>query len=196
MPHDEKTKTVVLEPLLTEQWYLNVEPLAEKAIAAVEKGETKFVPENWANVYFNWMRNIQPWCISPPALVGPSDSGLVRRRRQNLLSPKPKTRRSAQAGGKPLTRDPDVLDTWFSSALWPFSTLGWPDKTPELKRFYPTTVLVTGFDIIFFWVARMMMMGMHFMDDVPFQHRLHPHPRAGRAGRENVEDQGQCGRSA
>jgi valyl-tRNA synthetase len=173
VPHDEKTKTVVLEPLITEQWYLNVTPLAEKAIAAVEQGKTRFVPEHWSNVYFNWMRNIQPWCISRqlwwghqiPAWYGPDGHIFVE-----------ETEEAAQAAaakhyGKPsqLTRDPDVLDTWFSSALWPFSTLGWPDATPELKLYYPTSVLVTGFDIIFFWVARMMMMGLNFMGDVPFR---------------------------
>jgi valyl-tRNA synthetase len=168
VPHDEKTKTVVLEPYLTEQWYLNVEPLAAKAIAAVEKGETRFFPENWANVYFGWLKNIRPWCISRqlwwghqiPVWYGPDGEIFCAETEEDAMK---------QAGGKPLTRDDDVLDTWFSSALWPFSTMGWPDKTPELARFYPTSVLVTGFDIIFFWVARMMMMGIHFMDGkVPF----------------------------
>jgi valyl-tRNA synthetase len=175
VPHDEKTKTIVLEPYLTEQWYMNVKPLAEKAIAAVEDGRTKFVPENWANVYFNWLRNIQPWCISRqlwwghqiPAWYDADGKIYVADSEEAAV---------AQAGGKPLTRDSDVLDTWFSSALWPFSTLGWPDETPELKRFYPTSVLVTGFDIIFFWVARMMMMGLHFMNDVPF-HTVFIHTR-------------------
>ena len=168
VPHDEKTKTVVLEPYLTEQWYLNVEPLAAKAIAAVEKGETKFVPDNWANVYFGWLKNIRPWCISRqlwwghqiPVWYGPDGEIFVAETEAEA---------QAQAGGKPLTRDADVLDTWFSSALWPFSTMGWPDDTVELKRFYPTSVLVTGFDIIFFWVARMMMMGIHFLGEVPFR---------------------------
>ncbi|HTO41797.1 MAG TPA: valine--tRNA ligase [Rhizomicrobium sp.] len=175
VPHDEKTKTVVLEPYLTEQWYMNVQPLAEKAIAAVEDGRTKFVPENWANVYFNWLRNIRPWCISRqlwwghqiPAWYDADGNIYVAESEEDAIK---------QAGGKALTRDTDVLDTWFSSALWPFSTLGWPDKAPELKRFYPTSVLVTGFDIIFFWVARMMMMGLHFMDDVPF-HTVFIHTR-------------------
>ena len=169
VPHDEKTKTVVLEPFLTEQWYLKVEPLAAKAIAAVEKGETKFFPENWANIYFGWLRNIRPWCISRqlwwghqiPVWYGPDGE---------IFCAETEADAQAQAGGKTLTRDPDVLDTWFSSALWPFSTMGWPDETPELKRFYPTSVLVTGFDIIFFWVARMMMMGIHFLGEVPFRH--------------------------
>ncbi|MDB5734873.1 MAG: valS [Alphaproteobacteria bacterium] len=168
VPHDEKTKTVVLEPYLTEQWYLNVEPLAAKAIAAVETGETKFVPDNWANVYFSWLKNIRPWCISRqlwwghqiPVWYGPEGEIFVAETEAEA---------QAQAGGKAITRDADVLDTWFSSALWPFSTMGWPEDTIELKRFYPTSVLVTGFDIIFFWVARMMMMGIHFLGEVPFK---------------------------
>jgi len=167
VPHDEKTKTVILEPYMTEQWYLDVRPLAAEAIKAVEDGRTKFVPENWANVYFNWLRNIQPWCISRQLWWGHQipvwydDKGEIYVAESEAEALK-------LAGGKHLTRDMDVLDTWFSSALWPFSTLGWPDETPEVKRFYPTNVLITGFDIIFFWVARMMMMGLHFMDDVPF----------------------------
>jgi valyl-tRNA synthetase len=180
VPHDEKTKTVVLEPYLTEQWYLNVQPLADKAIKAVEQGKTKFVPEHWTNVYFNWMKNIQPWCISRqlwwghqiPIWYGPD---------RHMFSEE--TEEAAKAAAKvhykkdvALTRDTDVLDTWFSSALWAFSTLGWPEQTPELKRYYPTSVLVTGFDIIFFWVARMMMMGLHFMKEVPF-HDVFIHTR-------------------
>ena len=175
VPHDEKTKTVVLEPFMTEQWYLNVAPLAERAIKAVEDGKTRILPEQWENVYFRWMRNIHPWCISRqlwwghqiPAWYDSDGKIFVAESEDEAL---------AQAGGKTLTRDPDVLDTWFSSALWPFSTLGWPDETKELKRYYPTSVLVTSFDIIFFWVARMMMMGLHFMDDVPF-HRVFIHTR-------------------
>ena len=167
VPHDEKTKTVVLEPYRTEQWYLNVETLAAEAIAVVEQGKTRFVPEHWTSVYFNWMRNIQPWCISRqlwwghqiPAWYDDDGKIYVAETEDEALK---------LAEGARLTRDPDVLDTWFSSALWAFSTLGWPEQTPELKRFYPTSVLVTGFDIIFFWVARMMMMGLHFMKEVPF----------------------------
>src|ERR1700722_15111466 len=194
VPHDEKTKTVVLEPLLTEQWYLNVQPLADKAIAAVEKGETKFVPENWAGVYFSWMRNIRPWCISRqlwwghqiPVWYGPNGKIFVAETEKDaLLEASKEYSGDLKIADKEtalkndfldeeedyalIYRDEDVLDTWFSSALWPFSTLGWPDKTPELARFYPTSALVTGFDIIFFWVARMMMMGTHFMGDVPFR---------------------------
>jgi valyl-tRNA synthetase len=180
VPHDEKTKTVVLEPYLTEQWYLNVTPLAEKALQAVEEGRTRFVPEHWANVYYNWMRNIQPWCISRqlwwghqiPAWYGPDGEIFVEETESEARAAAKKHYRREVA----LRRDEDVLDTWFSSALWPFSTMGWPDKTPELKRYYPTSVLVTGFDIIFFWVARMMMMGIHFMGDVPF-HDVFIHTR-------------------
>ena len=168
VPHDEKTKTVVLEPFMTEQWYLNVGPLAEKAIAAVESGRTKFVPENWAGVYFNWMRNIHPWCISRQLWWGHQIPAWYDEEGQVYVA-ESEGEAHKLAGGKKLRRDPDVLDTWFSSALWPFSTLGWPDETAELKRFYPTSVLVTGFDIIFFWVARMMMMGLWFRDDVPFK---------------------------
>jgi valyl-tRNA synthetase len=168
VPHDEKTKTVVLEPFLTEQWYLNVEPLAKKAVEAVETGKTRFVPQNWENIYFSWLRNIRPWCISRqlwwghqiPVWYGPDGE---------IYCAETEEEAAALAGGKSLTRDADVLDTWFSSGLWPFSTMGWPENTPELKKFYPTSVLVTGFDIIFFWVARMMMLGIHFLGEVPFK---------------------------
>ena len=175
VPHDEKTKTVVLEPFMTEQWYLNVTPLAERAIKAVEDGRTRIEPEQWENVYFRWMRNIHPWCISRQLWWGHQIPAWYDADGKIYVAETEDEAR-AQAGGKSLTRDPDVLDTWFSSALWPFSTLGWPDETKELKRYYPTSVLVTGFDIIFFWVARMMMMGLHFMDDVPF-HRVFIHTR-------------------
>ena len=164
---------VPIEPYLTEQWYADAETLARPAIEAVESGRTRFVPENWAKTYFEWMRNIQPWCISRqlwwghriPAWYGPEGSVFV-------AETEAEARAEAEARfGKDavLERDPDVLDTWFSSALWPFSTLGWPEKTPELARYYPGDVLVTGFDIIFFWVARMMMMGLHFMGETPFR---------------------------
>ncbi|MGD0190033.1 MAG: valine--tRNA ligase [Rhizomicrobium sp.] len=180
VPHDEKTKTIVLEPYMTEQWYLDVRPLAEKAIAAVEGGRTRFVPEQWSNVYFNWMRNIHPWCISRqlwwghqlPVWYDEEGNTYVAESEDAALAEV----RAKRGIGAKLTRDPDVLDTWFSSALWAFSTLGWPDKTTEVARFYPTSVLVTGFDIIFFWVARMMMMGLHFMGEVPF-HTVFIHTR-------------------
>jgi valyl-tRNA synthetase len=180
VPHDEKTKTVVLEPYLTEQWYLDVRPLAEKAIAAVEAGRTRFVPEQWTNVYFNWMRNIHSWCISRqlwwghqlPVWYDNDGNTYVAQTEAEALA----EARGIGGADVKLTRDPDVLDTWFSSALWPFSTLGWPEEPPELLRYYPTNVLVTSFDIIFFWVARMMMMGLHFMHEVPF-HTVFIHTR-------------------
>jgi len=174
VPHGDRSG-VVIEPLLTVQWYANAAELAKPAIAAVESGETRFVPEQWANTFFAWMRDIQPWCISRqlwwghriPAWYGPDGQVFVARTAAEA---------QAQAGeGVPLVQDEDVLDTWFSSALWPFSTLGWPESTPELARYYPGDVLVTGFDIIFFWVARMMMMGLHFMGEVPFR-TVYIHP--------------------
>ncbi len=215
VPHGDRSNAVI-EPWLTDQWYVNAAELAKPAIAAVESGKTTFVPKNWEKTYFEWMRNIQPWCISRqlwwghqiPAWYGrkkhpdPEGSGLhtipfqtetfcaqteaeaieqARKYygRDAVVVPQPPAFGSKDesklkfdvhgpTGPAEIWRDEDVLDTWFSSALWPFSTLGWPDKTPELKRYYPTTVLVTGFDIIFFWVARMMMMGLHFMKEVPF----------------------------
>jgi valyl-tRNA synthetase len=161
----------VLEPYLTDQWYVKIAPLAEPAIRAVEDGRVRFVPENWSKTYFEWMRNIQDWCISRqlwwghriPAWYDPDGGVHVG------LDEADARRRSGLAEDVPLTQDEDVLDTWFSSALWPFSTLGWPDRTPALDTWYPGSVLVTGFDIIFFWVARMIMMGLKFMDDVPFR---------------------------
>ena len=169
---------VVIEPMLTEQWYVNAAEMAKPAIAAVEKGDTVFVPKNWDKTYYEWMRNIQPWCISRqlwwghqiPAWYGPDGTIFVE-----------ETQLAAELAAKKhygkdeiITRDEDVLDTWFSSALWPFSTLGWPEETSILKRHYKTDVLVTGFDIIFFWVARMMMMGLHFRQEVPF-HTVYIH---------------------
>jgi valyl-tRNA synthetase len=172
VPHDEKTKTVVLEPMLTEQWYCNAKVLAEAAMKAVRQGETRFVPEHWEKTYFQWLENIQPWCISRqlwwghqiPAWYGPDGHIFV----EELEADAQAAANKHYGKTVPLKRDPDVLDTWFSSALWPFSTLGWPDQTPELKRYYKTDVLVTMFDIIFFWVARMMMMGCHFLGEAPF----------------------------
>ncbi len=171
VPHAQRGDAII-EPWLTDQWYVNAAELAKRAIAAVETGKTKFVPKNWEKTYFEWMRNIQPWCISRqiwwghqiPAWYGPDGRVFVADNEQAAA----KLAKAHYKKDIALTRDPDVLDTWFSSGLWPFSTLGWPDETKELKRFYPTSVLVTGFDIIFFWVARMMMMGLHFMKEVPF----------------------------
>jgi valyl-tRNA synthetase len=169
---------VVIEPMLTEQWYVNAAELAKPAIAAVEKGDTAFVPKNWDKTYFEWMRNIQPWCISRqlwwghqiPAWYGHDGEVFVEESEELALAAAMRHYGSRVA----LTRDEDVLDTWFSSALWPFSTLGWPEETSILKRHYKTDVLVTGFDIIFFWVARMMMMGLHFRKEVPF-HTVYIH---------------------
>jgi valyl-tRNA synthetase len=171
VPHGDRSN-VVIEPYLTDQWYVNAKELAKPAITAVRSGKTKFIPKNWEKTYFDWMENIQPWCISRqlwwghqiPAWYGPDGKVFVA-----LTEAEAQAAADKHYGKKTaLTRDADVLDTWFSSALWPFSTLGWPDDTAVLKRYYPTSTLVTGFDIIFFWVARMMMMGLHFMKEIPF----------------------------
>lgn len=190
VPHGDRSG-VVIEPYLTDQWYVDAKTLAAPAIAAVRSGETTFVPKNWEKTYFEWMENIQPWCISRqlwwghqiPAWYGPDgkvfvaetedeavgkalgyyvEKEIITEEQGHDMAVDPAKREGF------ITRDEDVLDTWFSSALWPFSTLGWPDTDVDVKRYYPTNVLVTGFDIIFFWVARMMMMGKHFMKDVPF----------------------------
>ncbi|MEX1083197.1 MAG: valine--tRNA ligase, partial [Xanthobacteraceae bacterium] len=189
VPHGDRSGEVI-EPFLTDQWYVDAKTLAQPAMAAVRDGRTNFVPKNWEKTYFEWMENIQPWCISRqlwwghqiPAWYGPDGKVFVGESKDEVaaealahyteieeitvqeghdIAADPERR--ARFLSEYLKRDEDVLDTWFSSALWPFSTLGWPDQTPELKRYYPTSVLVTGFDIIFFWVARMMMMGLHFM---------------------------------
>jgi len=163
----------VIEPMLTSQWYVDAETMAKPAIEAVETGKTKFVPKNWEKTYYEWMRNIQPWCVSRqlwwghriPAWYAPDGTIFVE-----------ETEEAAQAAATrkfgesvELTRDNDVLDTWFSSAMWPYSTMGWPTDTDELKKYYPNATLITGFDIIFFWVARMMMSGLHFMGEAPFK---------------------------
>ena len=190
VPHGDRSG-VVIEPFLTDQWYVNAKELAVMAIAAVRTGRTKFVPQNWEKTYYDWMENIQPWCVSRqlwwghqiPAWYGPDDKVFVAESEDQALAQalayyvtkdvltQDEANQIAESDERRATflkRDEDVLDTWFSSALWPFSTLGWPDETPEVARYYPTNALVTGFDIIFFWVARMMMMGMHFMKEVPF----------------------------
>ncbi len=203
VPHGDRSG-VVVEPYLTDQWYVDAKTLAQSAITAVREGRTKFVPQQWDSTFFNWMENIQPWCISRqiwwghqiPAWYGPesglfcelTESEAIEAARAQYGKPIEVVSKSEAASrwfldstfpdkqGRsefkgetvPIYRDEDVLDTWFSSALWPFSTLGWPDETLKLTRFYPTTTLVTGFDIIFFWIARMMMMGLHFMKKVPF----------------------------
>ncbi|MDB5560352.1 MAG: valyl-tRNA synthetase [Enterovirga sp.] len=190
VPHGDRSG-VVIEPYLTDQWFVDVKPLAERALASVRAGQTRFVPENWEKTFFQWLENIEPWCISRqlwwghqiPAWYGPdghiyvaenADEALAAALARDVVEGSLTEEEGAAIASDPeraatyLTRDEDVLDTWFSSALWPFSTLGWPDETPELARYYPTNTLVTGFDIIFFWVARMMMMGLHCMDRVPF----------------------------
>ncbi len=172
VPHGDRGG-VPIEPLLTTQWYCNAKVLAQPAIEAVETGKTAFVPKQWENTFFAWMRDIQPWCISRqlwwghriPAWYGPDGSVFVAHNEEEAKA----EARAKYGRDEPLTQDEDVLDTWFSSGLWPFSTLGWPEQTKELARYYPGDVLVTGFDIIFFWVARMMMQGIHFMGDVPFR---------------------------
>jgi valyl-tRNA synthetase len=191
VPHGDRSG-VVIEPFLTDQWYVDAKALARPAMAAVRDGSTVFVPKNWEKTYFEWMENIQPWCISRqlwwghqiPAWYGPDGKVFVAETEEEAVSralgyyAETEAITPMQAHDMALDpdsrapfliRDEDVLDTWFSSALWAFSTLGWPDRTPELARYYPTDTLVTGFDIIFFWVARMMMMGLHFMEDVPFR---------------------------
>ncbi|MGP2492727.1 valine--tRNA ligase [Mesorhizobium sp. PUT5] len=195
VPHGDRGG-VPIEPFLTDQWYVNAEELAKPAIASVREGRTNFVPKNWDKTYFDWMENIQPWCISRqlwwghqiPAWYGPDGQVFVEKSEEEALEAAIQHYLALEGPwkawveeklenfkpGEILTRDEDVLDTWFSSALWPFSTLGWPDRTPELETYYQTDVLVTGFDIIFFWVARMMMMGLHFMHEEPF-HTVYVH---------------------
>jgi valyl-tRNA synthetase len=190
VPHGDRSG-VVIEPYLTDQWYVDAKTLARPAIAAVRSGATSFVPKNWEKTYFEWMENIQPWCISRqlwwghqiPAWYGPDGKVFVAESEeeavghalgyyaeQEVITPEQGREMALDPSKREgfITRDEDVLDTWFSSGLWAFSTLGWPDDTPEVKRYYPTNVLVTGFDIIFFWVARMMMLGLHFMKEAPF----------------------------
>jgi valyl-tRNA synthetase len=172
VPHGDRSG-VIIEPRLTDQWYVDAKTLAQPAIAAVRDGKMVFVPRNWEKTYFDWLENIQPWCISRqlwwghqiPAWYGPDGQVFVEMSQAEAES----AALSHYGIVVELHRDEDVLDTWFSSALWPFSTLGWPDETAEVARYYPTNVLVTGFDIIFFWVARMMMMGLHFMREIPFR---------------------------
>ncbi len=172
VPYGDRS-AVVIEPWLTDQWYVDAKKLAVEAISCVEDGRVKFIPKYWERTYFEWLRNIEPWCISRqlwwghqiPAWYGPDGTVFVATTEEEAL----KAAKEQFGDEVELTRDPDVLDTWFSSGLWPFSTLGWPEPTSELKKYYPTSVLVTGFDIIFFWVARMIMQGLKFMNDVPFK---------------------------
>ena len=170
IPRGDRSNSVV-EPYLTDQWFVRAQPLAAPALSAVERGEIRFVPGNWSKTYFEWMRSIEDWCISRqlwwghriPAWYDPDGRVYVGHSEADVRA------KHGIDADVTLTQDPDVLDTWFSSALWPFSTLGWPEQTERLKTFYPTSVLVTGFDIIFFWVARMIMMGLRFRGEVPFR---------------------------
>ncbi|MDE0059798.1 MAG: valine--tRNA ligase [Defluviicoccus sp.] len=172
IPHGDRSG-VVIEPMLTDQWFVDAEALAGPAIEAVESGRIRFVPKHWEHTYFEWMKKIQPWCISRqiwwghriPAWFGPDGTFFVEMTEDEARA----AAREHYGGDVDLVQDSDVLDTWFSSALWPFSTLGWPEETDELARYYPTSVLVTGFDIIFFWVARMAMMGLRFRREIPFE---------------------------
>lgn len=167
IPHGDRSG-VVIEPWLTDQWYVEAHTMAQPAIKAVEQGDTVFEPKSYEKIYFEWLRNIEPWCISRQLWWGHRIPAWYDAD-GNIYVAESEAEAVAQAGGKALTQDEDVLDTWFSSALWPFSTMGWPEKTEDLRRFYPTSDLVTAADIIFFWVARMMMMGLHFMHEVPFE---------------------------
>jgi valyl-tRNA synthetase len=171
VPHGDRSGAVI-EPYLTDQWYVAVRPMADRALGAVRDGETRFVPRSWEKTYFQWLENIEPWCVSRQLWWGHQIPAWydVEGNVYVALSEDDAQAAAREKHGREVraARDRDVLDTWFSSALWPFSTLGWPEETPELARYYPTNTLVTGFDIIFFWVARMMMMGLHFMGRVPF----------------------------
>jgi valyl-tRNA synthetase len=166
--HCYRCQTVV-EPTLSKQWFVSVKPLAEKAIAAVKEGQTKIHPKTWENTYFDWMYNIRDWCISRQIWWGHQIPAWTCEDCGELIVSNIDPEECTKCAGSKLVQETDVLDTWFSSALWPFSTLGWPDNTKELSVFYPTSVLITSFDILFFWVARMMMMGLHFMEEIPFK---------------------------
>jgi valyl-tRNA synthetase len=166
--HCQRCHTVV-EPLLSTQWFVKIKPLAEPAIAAVEQGRTEFVPPNWAKTYFEWMNNIRDWCISRQLWWGHRIPAWYCDGCREIIVSRTDPAQCPKCSSSSLRQDEDVLDTWFSSGLWPFSTLGWPDQTDDLKTFYPTTLLITAYDIIFFWVARMMMFGLKFMNDVPFR---------------------------
>jgi valyl-tRNA synthetase len=168
VPRGDRTNSII-EPYMTDQWFVKVKPLAEPAIEAVKNGSIRFVPENWEKTYFNWMENIEDWCISRQIWWGHRIPAWYDKEGNYYVADSIEEAQEQAGENVELTQDEDVLDTWFSSALWPFSTLGWPEATPEMSRFYPTSVLVTGFDIIFFWVARMIMFGLKFANDVPFK---------------------------
>jgi valyl-tRNA synthetase len=170
LPRSQRSGTVV-EPIISTQWFMKMKPLAEPAIAAVEQGRTRIVPEHWEKTYFHWMREIQDWCISRQLWWGHMIPAWYCQKCAHMHVAMEAPKQCEKCGGA-LQQDEDVLDTWFSSGLWPFSTLGWPEKTPDLARFYPNSDMETGYDILFFWVARMMMLGMHFMGEVPFKRVL------------------------
>jgi valyl-tRNA synthetase len=171
LPKSQRSGTVV-EPLISTQWFMNMAPLAEPAIAAVESGATKIIPEDWTKTYFHWMRNIQDWCISRQLWWGHAIPAWYCQKCEHTNVSRVDPTACAKCGSSELKADDDVLDTWFSSGLWPFSSLGWPAQTPDLAKFYPGSDLETGYDILFFWVARMMMMGIHFMGEPPFKRVL------------------------
>ncbi|MDI3281629.1 MAG: valine--tRNA ligase, partial [Bacillota bacterium] len=164
----ERCETVV-EPLLSKQWFVRMEPLARPALEVVREGRIRFIPERFTRLYLNWVENVRDWCISRQLWWGHRIPVWYCRECGQVIAARQDPTTCPRCGSDHLEQDPDVLDTWFSSALWPFATLGWPDQTPELRYFYPTSVLVTGFDIIFFWVARMIFMGLEFMGEVPFR---------------------------
>ena len=195
----DRCKTIV-EPRLSTQWFIKIQPLADRAIEAVEKGEIKFTPENYAKTYFEWMRNIHDWCISRQLWWGHRIPAWHCQGCSHITVARTAPAACEKCGSTKLTQDNDVLDTWFSSGLLPFTVFGWPEKTRDLDVFYPTTLLITGFDILFFWVARMIMLGCHFMADhqqgsVPFQERLYPCSGARCRPAEDVQDQRQRDRS-
>jgi valyl-tRNA synthetase len=159
----------MVEPNLSMQWFVKVKPMAQKAIEAVKSGQTRIIPDTWAKTYYDWLENIRDWCISRQIWWGHQIPAWTCGGCSEMIVSLEAPGSCPQCGGTELVQETDVLDTWFSSALWPFSTMGWPEKTLLLKTFYPTSVLVTAFDILFFWVARMMMMGIQFMQDVPFK---------------------------
>ena len=212
LPRSQRSGTVV-EPMISTQWFVRMEPLAAPAITAVEDGTIQFLPEDWTKTYFHWLRNIQDWCISrqlwwghaiPAWHCADCEHITVARETPSACGMTPLSRVAGEGlgvgaragcGSTNIQQDPDVLDTWFSSALWPFSTLGWPDETPDLKRFYPTQDMETGYDILFFWVARMIMMGLHFMGEVPFSRVLLAGLVTDERGRQDEQGDGQRHRS-
>ena len=167
--HCYRCQTVV-EPFLSNQWFVRIKPLAEVALSAVKDGRAQFFPSHWEKTYFAWMENIRDWCISRQLWWGHRIPAWYCDDCHEMIVAREDVTQCTKCGSGNLTQETDVLDTWFSSGLWPFSTMGWPEQTEDLKTFYPTSVLVTGFDIIFFWVARMMMLGLKFMGEVPFRH--------------------------